>query len=107
MAENTENKYLNKVPPHDNDAEQAVLACMLFDNEGARIAIEGLDSQDFYSPAHQLIFSAISDLYNAYISLTNCATDPSGSLQTYSSTFNDADTNMLNAYKAMQLYIDD
>ena len=21
MAENTENKYLNKVPPHDNDAE--------------------------------------------------------------------------------------
>lgn len=29
MAENTENKYLNKVPPHDNDAEQAVLACML------------------------------------------------------------------------------
>ena len=32
MAENTENKYLNKVPPHDNDAEQAVLACMLFDN---------------------------------------------------------------------------
>ena len=44
--------------------KQAVLACMLFDNEGARIAIEGLDSQDFYSPAHQLIFSAISDLYN-------------------------------------------
>ena len=40
----------------------------------------------------------VSDLYDAYISLTNCATDPSGSLQTYSSTFNDADTNTLNAY---------
>ena len=40
------------------------------------------------------------------ISLTNCATDPSGSLQTYSSTFNDADTNTLNAYKAMELYLD-
>lgn len=39
--------------------------------------------------------------------LTNCATDPSGSLQTYSSTFNDADTNTLNAYKAMELYLDD
>ena len=37
----------------------------------------------------------------------NCATDPSGSLQTYSSTFNDADTNTLNAYKAMELYLDD
>ena len=44
---------------------------------------------------------------DAYISLTNCATDPSGSLQTYSSTFNDADTNTLNAYKAMELYLDD
>lgn len=37
----------------------------------------------------------------------NCAIDPSGSLQTYSSTFNDADTNTLNAYKAMELYLDD
>lgn len=52
-------------------------------------------------------YDAVSDLYDAYISLTNCATDPSGSLQTYSSTFNDADTNTLNAYKAMELYLDD
>ena len=52
-------------------------------------------------------YDALTDLYNAYISLTNCATDPSGSLETYSSTFNDADTNTLNAYKAMELYLDD
>lgn len=52
-------------------------------------------------------YDAVSDLYDAYIALTNCATDPSGSLQTYSSTFNDADTNTLNAYKAMELYLDD
>lgn len=52
-------------------------------------------------------YDAVSELYDAYISLTNCATDPSGSLQTYSSTFSDADTNTLNAYKAMQLYLDD
>lgn len=52
-------------------------------------------------------YDAVSDLYDAYISLTNCATDPSGSLQTYSSTFNDADTNTLNAYKAMKLYLDE
>lgn len=50
-------------------------------------------------------YDAVSDLYDAYISLTNCATDPSGSLQTYSSTFND--TNTLNAYKTMELYLDD
>ena len=52
-------------------------------------------------------YDAVSDLYDAYISFTNCATDPSGSLQTYSSTFNDADTNTLNAYKTMELYLDD
>ena len=52
-------------------------------------------------------YDAVSDLYDSYISLTNCATDPSGSLQTYSSTFSDADTNTLNAYKAMELYLDD
>lgn len=52
-------------------------------------------------------YDAVSDLYDAYISLTNCAVDPSGSLQTYSSNFNDADTNTLNAYNAMKLYLDE
>lgn len=52
-------------------------------------------------------YGAISDFYDAYISLTNCAIEPSGSLQTYSSTFNDADTSALNAYKAMELYLDE
>ena len=52
-------------------------------------------------------YEAVSKLYDAYISLTNCVTDPSGSLQTYSGTFNDADTNTANAYNAMRLYLDD
>jgi hypothetical protein len=51
-------------------------------------------------------YDALTELYNAYISLTNCATDPSGSLQTYSSTFNDADTNTANCYNAMKLYLE-
>lgn len=52
-------------------------------------------------------YDALSDFYDAYLALTGCATDPSGSLQTYSSTFNDADTDTLNAYKAMQQYLGD
>ncbi len=40
-------------------------------------------------------YEAISELYDAYISLTNLATDPSGSLQTFSTNFNDADTETL------------
>lgn len=56
---------------------------------------------------YKAAYDAVSVLYDAYISLTNCAIDPSGSLQTYSSTFNDADTNTLNAYKAMEIYLDE
>lgn len=66
MAENNnENSYINRIPPHDNDAEQMVLACMLYpDDDGVRIAAENLLSSDFYSPAHKLIFDAFIDLYN-------------------------------------------
>ena len=52
-------------------------------------------------------YEAISELYDAYVSLTNLATDPSGSLQTFSTNFNDADTETLNCYKAMKLYLED
>ena len=52
-------------------------------------------------------YEAISKLYDAYLSLTNLATDPSGSLQTFSSNFNSADTETLNCYKAMELYLED
>ncbi len=65
MAENIENSYANRIPPHDNDAEQMVLGCMLYpDDDGIRIAAEELSSEDFYSPAHRLIFEACIDLYN-------------------------------------------
>ncbi len=66
MAENVENNsYVNRIPPHDNDAEQMVLGCMLYpDEDGVRIAAEELYADDFYSPAHRLIFEACVDLYN-------------------------------------------
>lgn len=66
MAENkNENSYVNRIPPHDNDAEQMVLACMLYpDDDGVRVAAENLISDDFYSPAHRIIFNAFIDLYN-------------------------------------------
>ena len=54
-----------KIPPHDYDAEQSVLACMLFDAEGTRTGAENLKSQDFYSPANGLIFDAMLDLFES------------------------------------------
>lgn len=61
MAENTENK---RIIPHDNDAEQALLGCMLFDEEGLKTSVEHVKGDDFYNPAHTVIFDAIEELYN-------------------------------------------
>ncbi|GAB6159633.1 hypothetical protein [Howardella ureilytica] len=55
-----------------------------------------------YEDAHE----AIIKLHDAYVSLTNCAISPSGSLIKYSSTLNDADNDTYNAYKVMDMYIE-
>ena len=51
-------------------------------------------------------YDAIKELYDAYTALTNLATNPTGSLQTFSQNFNEADTAVANCYDAMKLYID-
>ena len=52
-------------------------------------------------------YEALSKLYDAYISLTNLATDPTGSLQTFSQNFNDADNETLNCYNALKMYLEE
>ncbi|MBP3088217.1 replicative DNA helicase [Corynebacterium sp. sy017] len=50
-------------PPHDKDAEQGVLGAMLMSPQKVVDIIELLLPEDFYLPAHQLIYSAIIDLF--------------------------------------------
>ncbi len=50
-------------------------------------------------------YKALQDFYDAYITLTNLAISPSGSLMTYSSNFNNADSEVLNTYQKLQLYL--
>lgn len=52
-------------------------------------------------------YETLKELYDAYTSLTNLATNPSGSLTTFSQNFNTADTEVANCYDAMKLYIED
>lgn len=52
-------------------------------------------------------YDALKELYDSYLSLTNLATDPSGSLQTYSSDFAEADKETLNCYNAVKIYFED
>ncbi len=51
-------------------------------------------------------YDAIKEFYDAYLDLTGLAINPSGSLQTYSNNFNNADTETVNCYKAMEIYVD-
>ena len=52
-------------------------------------------------------YSALKEFYDAYTKLVSCALDPTGNLSSYTTTFNEADTNTMNTYKAMSLYIED
>ncbi|MCD7708455.1 MAG: zinc ribbon domain-containing protein [Clostridiales bacterium] len=51
-------------------------------------------------------YDALMDFYESYVTLSNLVISPSGSLMTYTSNFNDADSAVLDAYQKMKLYID-
>lgn len=51
-------------------------------------------------------YSDLQDFYDAYLTLTNMAINPTGSLQTFSSGFHEADTETVNCYNKMQTYFD-
>lgn len=53
---------MDRVPPHNLDAEQSVLGSMLLDQEAVFKAMEIIRSEDFYRDAHRLIFDAICQL---------------------------------------------
>ena len=55
---------LGKVPPHDTEAEQAVIGSMLTDKDAIISAIEVLKEEDFYREDNKTIYGAILNLYN-------------------------------------------
>ena len=55
---------LGKVPPHDEEAEQAVLGSMLTDTDAVMSAIEVLKPDAFYREDNKTIYKAILNLYN-------------------------------------------
>jgi len=55
---------LGKVPPHDTEAEQAVIGSMLTDKDAIISAIEVLKEEDFYREDNKTIYAAILNLYN-------------------------------------------
>ena len=55
---------LGKVPPHDIEAEQAILGCMLTDRDSVIAAIEVLKEDEFYREDNKAIYAAILSLYS-------------------------------------------
>jgi replicative DNA helicase len=54
---------LDRVPPQDLVAEQAVLGACLTEHDAIGRAEEWLRPEDFYSPQHQVLYRAIVDLH--------------------------------------------
>jgi replicative DNA helicase len=53
----------DRVMPQNIDAEKAVLAAMLFSPEVTEDALLKLNANEFYRPAHRIIFEAMGELY--------------------------------------------
>lgn len=52
----------SRVPPHNVEAEQAVIGCMLLDTRAAAYAAAALTADDFYLHRHETIFRAVCRL---------------------------------------------
>ena len=55
---------IGKIPPHNIEAEQAVLGSMLTDKDAVMLAVEKLKIDSFYREDNKLIFEAMINLYN-------------------------------------------
>ncbi|GAA0971153.1 hypothetical protein GCM10009555_021470 [Acrocarpospora macrocephala] len=52
-----------RTPPNNIEAEQSVLGGMLISKDAIADVVEVLRSDDFYRPAHQIVYEIITDLY--------------------------------------------
>jgi replicative DNA helicase len=78
--------HINRMPPHDDEAERAVLGALLQDKDALEITEQYLDSGDFYSGANRRIYQAIRDLmqrgYAADIITVRSTLEQNGGLDT-------------------------
>ncbi|MFI0141579.1 replicative DNA helicase [Streptomyces luteogriseus] len=56
-------KFFDRLPPQDLEAEQAVLGGMLLSRQAITDVVEVLSGRELYRPAHETIFRVIVELY--------------------------------------------
>jgi len=66
MSQTKEKKPLSylKVPPHNIEAEQAILGGILMNNDAMNQVMDVLSYDDFYREAHVALFDGMVQLYN-------------------------------------------
>ena len=66
-----------RTPPHDELAERSVIGAMLLNPDVILDVAESLRPDDFYFPAHQLIYQAVLDLFAQGSNICLLYTSPS------------------------------
>ena len=57
-------QVVEKLPPQNLEAEEALLGSLLIDNDAIIKIADIIDSEDFYKDIHKMIFQAILDVWN-------------------------------------------
>ncbi len=70
------NELIDRIPPHNLDAEQSLLGAILIDKEAITKIGDVTHGSDFYKDAHRHIFEVMSELYEKHdpidiLSMTN------------------------------------
>ena len=55
----------NRVPPHDLEAEKAVLSALLLDNNAIHSVYTEVIPEDFYHPAHRQLYLSMLSLQDS------------------------------------------
>jgi replicative DNA helicase len=55
---------IDRIPPHNIDAEKAVLGSMMIDSTAVNISLEILKENNFYYDSHKIIFRVMEKLFN-------------------------------------------
>ena len=57
---------LDRVPPQNIEAEQAVLGAILIQNDALEVALEHINESDFYRETHRVIFQTMLELRHTF-----------------------------------------
>ena len=63
-SKNIHESFLNKLPPQNIEAEEAILSAILINNDVLLDIVEILAPEHFYKTSHQKIYEAITDLFS-------------------------------------------